>query len=261
MASHMEGHLLRKSIPFIESWIQELTTAPAVAKNAAASSMAAKAAIPAAPANHGVGGAQPPAAKASNAKPAATGAKPAAAPADADDTPMSRCCFAVGRVIEVKPHPDSTKLYIEKIDLGETLNAMSEGVPRTILSGLQEHVREEDFLNRLVLVIANLEPRKIAGIVSNGMVLCASHNEGERKVVLLDIPAGTNVGERVVFEGHDKPYPPVLKKKLAKSFDEVIAEIRTNEKGRCAGRASRSARAPALSLRHYTTHTCRNGAD
>lgn len=168
--------------------------------------------------------------------------KQAAAPKDDGSTPMSRCCFAVGKVTEVSRHPESTKLYVEKIDMGAELNALTDNAPRVILSGLQEFVKEEDFLNRLVLVIANLEPRKIAGVPSNGMVLCASvgedpHNptatadQGERQVVLLDIPEGTAVGERVVFEGHDLPYLPVLKKKLAKNFDEVIADVRTNAKG------------------------------
>lgn len=53
----------------------------------------------------------------------------------------------------------------------------------------------------------------------------------ERQTVLLDIPEGTQVGERVVFVGHDMPYAPVLKKKLAKCFEEVIAQVETNEKG------------------------------
>eukprot|EP00796_Vickermania_ingenoplastis_P006952 gene6953-4919_t len=148
---------------------------------------------------------------------------------------MSACCFAVGKVLEVSRHPDSEKLFIEKIDLGPELNALTNNEPRVILSGLQEFVKEEDFVNRMVLVIANLEPRKIGGIPSNGMVLCASsgagHDDTNRNVVLLDIPEGTKVGERVVFEGHDMPYLPVLKKKLSKKFEEVIAEVKSNADG------------------------------
>lgn len=53
----------------------------------------------------------------------------------------------------------------------------------------------------------------------------------KQQTVLLNIPEGTQVGERVVFAGHDMPYAPVLKKKLSKCFEEVIAQVKTNEKG------------------------------
>ncbi|KPA77994.1 Tyrosyl or methionyl-tRNA synthetase-like proteinhypothetical protein [Leptomonas pyrrhocoris] len=219
MASHVEGRLLRRSVPYVESWIAELAPKAAAAPGAAAAAAAAP-----------------------KSKEKASKGKGAAAPAGTDNaTAMSRCCFAVGKVIEVSRHPESEKLFIEKIDLGAELNALSNNEPRTILSGLQEFVKEEDFVNRLVLVIANLEPRKIGGIPSAGMVMCAStgedpHNpasagQGERQVVLLDIPEGTAVGERVVFAGHDMPYEPVLKKKLAKNFEEVMLEVCSNEEG------------------------------
>lgn len=204
MATHIEGRLLSRSIPFLEKWISELTAPTVCASAPAAAPKAAK--------------------------------KAASPKSDAvEGTSMSACCFAVGRVVEVTPHPDSDKLYIEKIDMGPELNSTTQGEPRVILSGLQQFVKKEDFVNRLVLVIANLDPRKIAGISSAGMVLCAStpgaHDSPDREVVLLDIPEGAKVGERITFPGHEMPYAPVLKKKLAKKFEEVIAEVKTNADG------------------------------
>lgn len=221
MSASLEGPLLRRSIPFVEKWIEELTTIPkkealSLAKAPTPSNPAATAPLP------------------GNSKPSkkCTGANKAE---EVELTAMAACCFAVGRVVEVSRHPESQKLYVEKIDMGPELNAATDNSPRVILSGLQEHVKEQDFLNRLVLIIANLEPRKIAGIPSNGMVLCAStsgsHDDADRKVTLLEIPEGTPLGERVVFEGHDMPYPPVLKKKLAKKFEEVMVDVKTNEEG------------------------------
>ncbi|KAH9582211.1 tRNA-binding domain [Trypanosoma melophagium] len=216
MSSHLEGPLLRRSIPFVERWISELvaTKEPAAAvktpttqerKDANASSDAR---------GKKKGGKSNAVANAADA-------------AVSNASSMSKCHFVVGKVLDVRPHPESQKLYIEEIDLGE-----AAGGRRTILSGLQEYVKQDDLINRLVLVIANLEPRKIGGVLSEGMVLCASKTEGDaREVVLLDIPAGTSVGERVVFEGHEGPYEPVLKKKLAKHFEEVAADLKTNEKG------------------------------
>ncbi|KEG08567.1 tyrosyl or methionyl-tRNA synthetase [Trypanosoma grayi] len=210
-STHLEGPLLRRSIPFVERWVAELVAArepPVPAKKDATPQQQQQQATGGGGKKKG-GKAAAPAAEASNA------------------TSMSRCQFVIGKVLDVRAHPESQKLYIEEIDLGE-----AAGGRRTILSGLQEYVKPDDFVNRLVLVIANLEPRKIGGILSEGMVLCAARSsEEKREVVLLDVPADTPVGERVVFEGHDGPHEPVLKKKLARHFEEVAAELRTNAAG------------------------------
>jgi methionine--tRNA ligase beta chain len=60
----------------------------------------------------------------------------------------------IGKVLEVKVHPDAEKIFIEKIDVGEEQ-------PRTILSGLRPFLKEEEFVNQNVLVICNLKPRKV----------------------------------------------------------------------------------------------------
>ena len=52
-----------------------------------------------------------------------------------------------------------------------------ETEPRQILSGLQQHVSIDEMLNKQVIVFANLKPRKLAGLPSNGMVLCAHKEE------------------------------------------------------------------------------------
>jgi len=74
----------------------------------------------------------------------------------------------VGKIVEVKRHPDADSLYVEKIDLGELSG------PRTIVSGLVNFVPLEEMENRMVIVLANLKPANLRGILSHGMVLCAS---------------------------------------------------------------------------------------
>jgi len=106
----------------------------------------------------------------------------------------SKIDIRVGRLIEVWKHPDSAKLYCEKIDLGE-------GSVREIASGLQEKIEIEG-MTGLVLVMANLKARKLAGFNSNGMVLCASK---EGKVALLRPPEGSQVGEKVALESEELP--------------------------------------------------------
>jgi methionine--tRNA ligase beta chain len=67
----------------------------------------------------------------------------------------------------VKPHPDASKLFLETIDVGEDK-------PRTVISGLVDKVAQEDLQDRMVVLLCNLKPSKMRGIVSEAMVLCAS---------------------------------------------------------------------------------------
>lgn len=99
----------------------------------------------------------------------------------------------VGKIVECTRHPESAKLYIEKIDLGE-------GRLRTIGSGLQEFIPIEQMTEGLCVVYANLKPRKLADIMSEGMVMCAS-NADHTAIEIMRPPAGARVGERVTLEG------------------------------------------------------------
>ena len=101
----------------------------------------------------------------------------------------------VGKIVECVPHPESEKLYIEKIDLGE-----GEGKIRTIVSGLQPYVTLEEMLADKIIVFANMKPKKLAGIMSEGMVLCAS-NADHTAVELMRPHNDSAVGERVTLEG------------------------------------------------------------
>jgi methionine--tRNA ligase beta chain len=83
---------------------------------------------------------------------------------------MSRLEIRVGLVTSIKKHPDSPNLYVQTIDIGET-------IPRTIISGIADYCSEERLLNNKVVVVCNLKPRAIKGIESCGMVLCASNSD------------------------------------------------------------------------------------
>ena len=86
--------------------------------------------------------------------------------------------------------------------------------------------------NARVVVLTNLKKKKLGGIPSHGMVLCAS-NSDHTAVELMSPPANAKVGERVTFEGVEmgdpKPENQVQKKKL---LEQLVPELlKTNEEG------------------------------
>eukprot|EP00928_Gymnodinium_smaydae_P087608 TRINITY_DN71851_c0_g1_i1.p1 TRINITY_DN71851_c0_g1~~TRINITY_DN71851_c0_g1_i1.p1 ORF type:complete len:880 (+),score=173.86 TRINITY_DN71851_c0_g1_i1:47-2641(+) len=153
--------------------------------------------------------------------------KAKAAPAKPAERPIndiSRLDIRVGRITKVWPHPEAEKLYCEEIDLGE-------GAPRTIASGLRKHLKEEEMKDQLVCVLANLKPRKMQGFESQGMVLCATGSDG--RVELLQVPAGTKVGERVMIDGVDMQEADAkLNEKTGKAPLEAVRDGMRTTKGK-----------------------------
>ena len=135
----------------------------------------------------------------------------------------SKCDLRVGKIVECAPHPESEHLYKELIDLGE-------GEPRVIGSGLKGKIPIEEMLSGFVVVFANLKPRKMAGFMSNGMVMCAS-NADHSMVELIRPPEGSKVGDRIQLVGNPILGEPVKekledelnpKKKFAERFLEKL---------------------------------------
>ena len=93
----------------------------------------------------------------------------------------------IGTVKSAEKMPKSKKLIKLQIDMGiET---------RTILSGIAEHFEPEQLINKQVTVVANLAPRKMMGIESQGMVLMAEDTDG--KLILLSPESMVSSGATV----------------------------------------------------------------
>ncbi|KAF7710131.1 hypothetical protein HF521_009003 [Silurus meridionalis] len=141
------------------------------------------------------------------------------APPTVEDTKVdvSRLDLRVGRIVTAKKHPDADSLYVEEVDVGEA-------APRTVVSGLVKHVPLEQMQNRMAVLLCNLKPAKMRGIVSQAMVMCASSPE---KVEILDPPSGAEPGDRITFQGFpgepDKELNP--KKKV---WEQVQPDLRTD---------------------------------
>ncbi|BFI25823.1 hypothetical protein MPTK2_1g24710 [Marchantia polymorpha subsp. ruderalis] len=116
---------------------------------------------------------------------------PPAAPA-VTQAELDALDIRVGKVIRAWKHPEADSLYVEEVDLAE-----AEG-PRTICSGLVKYLTLEELEGRNVVVLANLKPRNMRGVKSNGMLLAASNAE-HTTVQLLCPPEGAAPGERVWF--------------------------------------------------------------
>ncbi len=99
--------------------------------------------------------------KAKQAQSAKGGNKPKTAEIDRPLDDVARLNLRVGKIVEVWEHPDSEKLWCEKIDVGE-------GELRQIASGLRKVKTKEDMLNAMCVVCVNLKTRKLAGFESQG---------------------------------------------------------------------------------------------
>jgi methionyl-tRNA synthetase len=77
----------------------------------------------------------------------------------------------VGTVLEATPHPEADRLLVLKIDTAEE-------TPRQVVAGIAEFFKPEELVGRQVVVVANLKPRKLRGLVSQGMVLAVKKEGG-----------------------------------------------------------------------------------
>jgi methionyl-tRNA synthetase len=84
--------------------------------------------------------------------------------------------------------PKADKLLKLAIDIGEP-------EPRTIVSGIAQHFTPEELPGQQVLLLCNLEPRKMRGVESQGMVLMAEDAEGKLRFVRPSegMPSGSEV--------------------------------------------------------------------
>ncbi|MAG58547.1 MAG: methionine--tRNA ligase subunit beta [Planctomycetes bacterium] len=91
------------------------------------------------------------------------------------------------RILEAGPHPDADRLLVLKIDVGEP-------EPRQLVAGIRADWEPEDLVGRTIVVIANLKPAKLRGVVSQGMMLAV---KGTDRVIPLgvdgDVAPGTPV--------------------------------------------------------------------
>jgi methionyl-tRNA synthetase len=94
----------------------------------------------------------------------------------------------VGQVVSAERVKGADKLLHMKVDIGEEQ-------PRTIVAGIAESYEPEAMVGRKVVIVANLQPRKLRGIESNGMIVAASLEGGKPVLAgfLEDVPVGARI--------------------------------------------------------------------
>ncbi|HEX7004929.1 MAG TPA: methionine--tRNA ligase [Trueperaceae bacterium] len=95
--------------------------------------------------------------------------------------------FRVATVLEASQHPQADRLLVLRLKLGPE--------ERTVVSGIREHYSPEQLVGRKVIVVANLKPVKLRGVLSQGMILAAEDEQGNLSLVQLerDLADGSEV--------------------------------------------------------------------
>ncbi len=101
---------------------------------------------------------------------------------------FARIDLRAGKILAAEKVEKADKLLKLSVDLGEAQ-------PRTIVSGIAQHFSPEEIVGKLVTVVANLAPRKMRGIESQGMILMAGDADGKLVFVspVSDVPGGSEV--------------------------------------------------------------------
>ena len=95
--------------------------------------------------------------------------------------------FQIGEIVKCEAVPKSKKLLCSQVKIGTKT--------RQIVSGIKAHYSPEEMVGKKVMVVTNLKPAKLAGVVSEGMILCAEDAEGNLSLMVPEkkMPAGAEI--------------------------------------------------------------------
>ena len=95
--------------------------------------------------------------------------------------------FQIGEIVKCEAVPMSKKLLCSQVKIGTKT--------RQIVSGIKAHYSPEEMVGKKVMVVTNLKPAKLAGVVSEGMILCAEDAEGNLSLMVPEkkMPAGAEI--------------------------------------------------------------------
>jgi len=100
---------------------------------------------------------------------------------------FARLQFQVGEIIACEEVPKSKKLLCSKVKIGSQV--------RQIVSGIKAYYTPEQMVGKKVMVVVNLKPAKLAGVMSEGMLLCAEDADGNLSLMIpeKEMPSGAEI--------------------------------------------------------------------
>lgn len=104
-------------------------------------------------------------------------------------TDFQKLDIRIGKVLTAESVPNTDKLIHLTVDIGQD-------EVRHLVAGMREYYQPEEIVGKLIVVLANLEPRKMRGITSNGMLLAAS-TENFETVKLLTVDSEMPPGSKI----------------------------------------------------------------
>ncbi|MBI4116456.1 methionine--tRNA ligase subunit beta [Candidatus Pacearchaeota archaeon] len=96
----------------------------------------------------------------------------------------------VGKILKVEDIEGADKLYKLSVDLGKEIGK------RVICAGIKKHYSKDELKNKKIIIVANLAPRMLKGIESNGMLLAAASKD-EMQVILISPEKDVEVGAKI----------------------------------------------------------------
>ena len=95
--------------------------------------------------------------------------------------------FQVGEILKCEEVPKSKKLLVSQVKIGSQV--------KQIVSGIKAHYSPEEMVGKKVMVLVNLKPAKLAGVLSEGMLLCAEDEKGELSLMTPEkpMPSGAEI--------------------------------------------------------------------
>ncbi len=100
---------------------------------------------------------------------------------------FARMQFQVGEIIACEEVPNSRKLLCSRVRIGSQV--------KQIVSGIRQHYSAQEMVGKKVMILVNLKPAKLAGVLSEGMLLCAEDSEGNLALVTpeREMPSGAEI--------------------------------------------------------------------
>jgi len=127
----------------------------------------------------------------------------------------------VGKIKSVRKHKsEGDRMFVTEIDCGEEKHRM-------VVMGVVSFCKQEDLMDRVVMVIINVKPAEVKGEYSNGRVLVATSSDKTIKEIV-NVPEGAKIGERVKCGDSEKPPDASLSNK---NMHKLMKQLRTSDKG------------------------------